>query len=69
VYKHPLSYSQIDAQGLHEVLLNQHRNHEEIVVDFEKLASSQLLNKPVLASILWHSRAAPRIGCARHWPR
>jgi len=50
VYKHPLSYNQIDAQGLHEVLLKyRHRNHEEIVVDFEKLASSQLLNRPVVA--------------------
>jgi dTDP-4-amino-4,6-dideoxygalactose transaminase len=50
VYKHPLSYNQIDAQGLHEVLLKyRHHNHEDIVVDFEKLASSQLLNKPVLA--------------------
>jgi pyridoxal phosphate-dependent aminotransferase EpsN len=50
VYKHPLSYNQIDAQGLHEVLMKyQHRNHEEIVDDFEKLASSQLLNKPVVA--------------------
>lgn len=36
--------------GLHEVLLNyQHRNHEEIVVDFEKQASSQLNNSPVVA--------------------
>jgi len=50
VYKHPLSYNPIDAHGLHEVLLKyQHRNHEEIVVDFEKLASSQLLNRPVIA--------------------
>lgn len=50
MYKHPLSYNQIDAKGLHEVLLKyQHRNHEEIVVDFEKLASSHLLNRPVVA--------------------
>jgi len=50
VYKHPLSYNQIDAQGLHEVLLKyQHRNHEEMVVDFEKLASTQLLNRPAVA--------------------
>lgn len=50
MYKHPLSYNQIDAQGLHEVLLKyQHRNHEEIVVDFEKLASSKLYNRPVVA--------------------
>jgi len=50
VFKHPLSYNQIDAQGLHEVLMKyQHRNHEEIVVDFEKLASSQLLKRPVVA--------------------
>lgn len=50
MYKHPLSYNQIDAHGLHEVLLKfQHRNHEEIVLDFEKLASSQLLDRPVVA--------------------
>ncbi len=48
--KHPLSYNQIDIQGLHDVLLNyQHRNHEEIVFDFEKATSSQLLNRPVVA--------------------
>jgi dTDP-4-amino-4,6-dideoxygalactose transaminase len=50
VYKHPLSYNPIDAEGLHTVLLKyQHRNHDELVVDFEKLASSQLLSRPVLA--------------------
>ncbi len=50
MYKHPLSYNQIDAHGLHAVLLKyQHRNHEDLVVDFEKLASSQLLNRPVVA--------------------
>jgi len=45
-----LSYNSIDADGLHKVLLNyQHRNHEELVTDFEKLASSRLLNRPVVA--------------------
>jgi len=50
VHKHPLSYNPIDVHGLHEVLLKyQHRNHEELVFDFEKIASSQLLNRPVVA--------------------
>jgi pyridoxal phosphate-dependent aminotransferase EpsN len=50
VYKIPLSYNTIDAKGLQEVLLKyQHRNHEQLVSDFEKLASSRLLNKPVVA--------------------
>lgn len=50
MHKYPLSYNQIDAQGLHEVLLKyQHRNHEELVFDFEKAASSQLLNRSVVA--------------------
>jgi len=50
VNKIPLSYNSIDAEGLHKVLLNyQHRNHEELVTDFEKLASSRLLNRPVVA--------------------
>ncbi|MEQ1585526.1 MAG: DegT/DnrJ/EryC1/StrS family aminotransferase [Cyclobacteriaceae bacterium] len=50
MYKEPLSYNPIDVEGLHKVLLNyQGRNHEEIVVDFEKLASTQLLNRPVVA--------------------
>lgn len=49
--KYPLSYNQIDVQGLLEVLLNyQHRNHEELVFDFEKTTSSQLLNRPVVAT-------------------
>lgn len=49
MHKHPLSYNQIDAQGLHEVLLKyQNRNHEELVHDFEKAASSHLLNNPVV---------------------
>lgn len=49
MHKHPLSYNQIDAQGLHTVLLKyQHRNHEELVHDFEKAASVQLLNNPVV---------------------
>lgn len=46
----PLSYNAIDATGLYKVLLKyQGRNHEDLVVDFEKLASSRLLNKPVVA--------------------
>ncbi len=50
MHKHPLSYNPIDAQALHKVLVKyQHRNHEELVVDFEKLASTQLLNRPTLA--------------------
>jgi pyridoxal phosphate-dependent aminotransferase EpsN len=50
VNKVPLSYNSIDVAGLHNVLLTyQHRNHEELVTDFEKLASSRLLNRPVVA--------------------
>lgn len=50
MYKEHLSYNPIDVAGLHKVLLNyQDRNHEELVTDFEKLASSRLLNKPVVA--------------------
>lgn len=50
MYNEPLSYNPIDVAGLHTVLLNyQGRNHEELVTDFEKLASSRLLNKPVVA--------------------
>jgi len=50
VNKVPLSYNSIDVAGLHKVLLNyQHRNHEDLVIDFEKLASSRLLNRPVVA--------------------
>lgn len=50
MYKHPLSYNQIDAEGLHALLLKyQNRNHEELIHDFEKAASSHLLNNPVVA--------------------
>jgi dTDP-4-amino-4,6-dideoxygalactose transaminase len=50
VYKYPLSHNHIDAQGLHEVLLKyQHRNHEEIIIDFENRTSAQLLNRPTVA--------------------
>lgn len=50
MYKIPLSYNTIDAKGLQEVLLKyQDRHHEQLVFDFEKLASSRLLNKPVVA--------------------
>ena len=50
MYKIPLSYNSIDAEGLHKVLLSyQHRNHEDLVTDFEKLASARLLNRPVVA--------------------
>lgn len=50
MYKHPLSYNQIDAQGLHEVLLKyQHRNHEELIYDFERITSSKLLSSSVVA--------------------
>lgn len=50
MYKYPLSYNQIDALGLHEVLMKyQHRNHEELVFDFEKTASSLLHNRSVVA--------------------
>lgn len=45
-----MSYNSIDGEGLHKVLLSyKNRNHEELVTDFEKLASSRLLNRPVLA--------------------
>lgn len=50
MYNELLSYNPIDVSGLHNVLLNyQGRNHEELVTDFEKLASSHLLNRPVVA--------------------
>lgn len=48
--KVPLSYNSIDAKGLHKVLLTyQHRNHEELVTDFEILASSRLFKRPAVA--------------------
>ncbi|MBX2963374.1 MAG: DegT/DnrJ/EryC1/StrS family aminotransferase [Cyclobacteriaceae bacterium] len=50
MFKIPLSYNEIDAKALYEVLLKyQNLNHEELVLDLEKLASSRLLNKPVVA--------------------
>lgn len=50
MYKEPLSYNPIDVAGLHKVLLNyEGRNHEELVTDFEKLASLRLLNNPAVA--------------------
>jgi len=50
VYKVPLSYASIDTTGLSGILVKyQNRDHEEISIDFEKLASSKLHDKPVIA--------------------
>lgn len=47
--KEPLSYNSIDVAGLHRVLQNyQGRNHEDLIVDFEKL-TSHLLKRPTIA--------------------
>lgn len=48
--KVPLSYHDLDFDGLHEVLkAYAGRNHEDLVSDFEAEASRQLLNRSVVA--------------------
>lgn len=48
--KEPLSYNSIDAAGLNTILVRyQDRNHEDLITDFEVLASTRLLNKPAVA--------------------
>lgn len=48
--KEPLSYNSIDAAGLNTILVKyQDRNHEDLITDFEALASTRLMNKPAVA--------------------
>ncbi len=48
--KEPLSYNSIDVAGLNTILVKyQDRNHEDMITDFEALASSRLMNKPAVA--------------------
>jgi dTDP-4-amino-4,6-dideoxygalactose transaminase len=49
-YRIPLSYNPIDVDGFANVLKSyKGLDHNQIVTDFEKLASSRLLNRPVVA--------------------
>lgn len=50
MYKVPLSYNEIDYKDYADLLKKYAgRNHEEIITDFEKAASTELLNRPVVA--------------------
>ncbi len=50
MYKVPLSYNPIDAEGLLNVLKQyEGRHHEQIILDFEALTASRLLNYQTVA--------------------
>lgn len=50
MYKVPLSYNPIDADGLHKIVKQyEGRHHEELILDFEALTSARLLESHTIA--------------------